>query len=402
VQDEKDERILNLLRLKEELEKDLKKKGILREHRAEQRKQTSQPKIEFEPDIDLPVENIWTVHDLNHHAYGISDDVIQKSLQRKLHSVKDEEHRHVLMNLIKLLRGEKIDATRAGSVHVECLKILSELYSLEGDVVKNTIQLLRKYPRQPLVHLTAAEVFLAFGRFNEAVKLFQIYSELTKDPYTALVLEAYTEGQVSSSTFATCVSKDGYKSMLLIISALTEAEEKLMKVAPVLEKRDFACAQYVSARSKGRVSKRFFYCSRLLVYEEALKFVQNGGVNQALLEQIAVKDPLARLLLVSANLRDDPGKSFEHMKAFFNSVGEILYVETDVSDKPRLVRNLLEFQKLPKNFKRVSSERDVEHLFEALSSQDVWIFFKDPEYLRLYFGERHCKNTCLWEGWTNA
>ncbi|MBC7123950.1 MAG: hypothetical protein H5T94_12070, partial [Pseudothermotoga sp.] len=81
MQDEKDERILNLLRLKEELEKDLKKKGILREHRAEQRKQTSQPKIEFEPDIDLPVENIWTLHDLNHYAYGISDDVIQKSSQ---------------------------------------------------------------------------------------------------------------------------------------------------------------------------------------------------------------------------------------------------------------------------------------------------------------------------------
>jgi len=398
VQDEKDERILNLLRLKEELEKDLKKKGILRERRVEQRKQTSQPKIELEHDVDLPMENIWTVHDLNHYAYGISDDVIQRSLQRKLHSVKDEEHRYVVVNLIKLLRGEKIEATRFHSVHTECLRILSELYSLESDVVKDTIQLLKKYPAQPLVYLTAAEVFLAFGRFNEAFKLFQIYSEITKDPYAALVLEAYTEGQVSSSTFATCVSRDGYKSMLLIISALTEAEEKLMKVAPVLEKRDFACAQYVLARSRGKISKSFPHCTRLLIYNEALKIVQNQDANQTLLEQIAAKDPLARLLLVSVNLKDEPEKSFQQMKAFFNNVGEILYVETEASDKPRLVRNLLEFPKIPKNFKRVSNETDLVRLFETLSSQDVWIFFRDPEYLRLYFGERHCKNTCFWEG----
>ncbi|WP_448522889.1 hypothetical protein [Pseudothermotoga sp.] len=398
MQDEKDERILNLLRLKEELEKDLKKRGILRERRVEQRRPTSQPKIELEHDVDLPVENIWTVHDLNHYAYGISDEVIQRSLQRKLHSVKDEGHRYALLNLIKLLRGEKIEATRTDSVHVECLKILSDLYFLESDVVKDTIQLLKKYPGQSLVYLTAAEVFLAFGRFNEAFKLFQIYSEITKDPYASLVLEAYTEGQVNSSTFATCVSKDGYKSMLLIISALTEAEDKLMKVAPVLEKRDFACAQYISARSKGKTSKSFPHCTRLLIYNEALKFVQNQHANQTLLEQIAVKDPLARLLLVSVNLKDEPEKSFEHMKAFFNSVGEILYGEAEASDKPRLVRNLLEFQKLPKNFKRVSNETDLGQMFETLSSQDVWIFFRDPEYLRLYFGERHCKNTCFWEG----
>jgi len=100
---------------------------------------------------------------------------------------------------------------------------------------------------------------------------------------------------------------------------------------------------------------------------------------------------------VSVNLKDEPEKSFQQMKAFFNNVGEILYVETEASNKPRLVRNLLEFPKIPKNFKRVSNETDLVRLFETLSSQDVWIFFRDPEYLRLYFGERHCKNTCFWE-----
>lgn len=399
MQNDQDERILNLLRLKEEMEKELKKRGLLRDQRGGQRQHVSQPKIEIEPEIDLPVEKIWALYDLNYYAYGFADEILQKSLQRKLYSVKDEDHRYVLLNLIKLLRGERIESPRTVSIYTESLKILSELYSMQDDVIKDTVHLLKNYPSHPLAYLTAAEVFLAFGKFLEAYKLFQMYSDLTKDPYVALVIEAYMEGQFDSSTFATCVSRDGYKSMLLIISALTEAEEKLMKIAPVLEKRNFACAQYVSSLNKGKASESFPYCSRLLIYREALKFVQSKDVDQALLERVAVKDPLARLLLVSINLKSDPTKSFEQLRALLKSVGEIFYVETEVTDKPPLVKNVIELRRVSKNFQILSKEEEVEEFLKTISSnKDAWIFFKDPEYLRLYFGERHCRNTCLWEG----
>ncbi|MGB9789832.1 hypothetical protein [Thermotoga caldifontis] len=399
---EQDERILNLLRLKEEMEKELKKKGILRERRTEVKKQPEQLKIELEPEIDLPVEKIWSVHDLNHFAYGVSDDLVQRSLQKRLHTVRDEEHRSVLVNLIKLLRKEKLETLGRSSVHLESLRVLSELYSMNPDVIKDTIQLLKNYPAHALTYITAAEVFLAFGKFIEAAKLFQVYVDLSRDPYAQLVLEAYRDGQIDSSTFASCVSKDGYKSMLLIVSALVEAEEKLSKVAAVLEKRNFACAQYVSAMSAGRVTKLFPHCSRLLIYNEALKFIKGEEVNQTLLEQITTRDPMARLVLASVNLRNDPAKSFEHMRALLNSVGEIFYVEVNRENKPPLIRNVIEPRRFPKDFKIVSKEEELEGLLRTLSSSDVRLFFKDPEYLRLYFGERHCKNTCFWEGWTNA
>lgn len=395
---EHDERILNLLRLKEELEKDLKKRGLLRERHTEERKHFNQPKIEIELGIDLPVEKIWTVYDLNHFAYGISDEIIQKSLQKKLQLVKDEAHRNVLLNLIKLLRREKMDSNGAGSIHLESLKVLSELYMGDGNVIKSTVKLLKNYPGQALAYLTAAEVFLAFGKFIESCKLFQTYLELTNDPYATLLLEAHQNGRINSSTFASCVSKDGYKSMLLIVSALIEAEDKLAKVVPVLEKRNFACAQYISARHRGKVEKLNPHCSRMVVLNESLKLVQGEAVNESLLEEIAARDPLARLVLVSLNLKRNFAKAFEHMKAFLTSVGEVWYTEIEPSDKPPLVRNILEFHRTPKNSRAIYDEEDLERFLRTLSlARDAWIFFKDPEYLRLYFGERHCKNTCFWE-----
>lgn len=393
---EYDERILNLLRLKDELEKDLKKKGLLRERRPEERKHL-QPRIEIELEIDLPIEEIWSIHDLNHFAYGVPDEIIQKSLQKKLHLVKDETHRNVLLNLIRFLRREKIDSSRIGSIYVESLKILSELYTFNESVIKDTIQLLKNYPGQTLAYLTAAEVFLAFGRFNEACKLFQVYSELTNDPYTLLLLEAYRDGRFNPSTFANCVSKDGYKSMLLIVSALVESEDKLAKVAPALEKRSFACAQYVFAKYRGMIGKIYPYCPRMIVLNESLRLIQDETVNEPLLEEVAVKDPLARLVLVSFNLNRNFVRAFEHMKCFITNVGEVLYTETEPSDKPPLIRNVLGSHRISKNFRIISNEEDLERFLKMLSNQDAWIFFKDPEYLRLYFGERHCKNTCLWE-----
>lgn len=394
---EHDERILNLLRLKEELEKDLKKKGLLRERHAEERKHFNQPKIEIELGIDLPIEKIWTVYDLNHFAYGISDEIIQKSLQKKLYLVKDETHRSVLLNLIKLLRGEKIDSSGVGSIHLESLKVLSELYTGDENVIKSTVKLLKDYPGQALAYLTAVEVFLTFGRFIESCKLFQAYLELTNDPYAMLLLGAHQNGRINPSTFANCVSKDGYKSMLLIVSALIEAEDKLTKVVPALEKRNFACAQYISARYRGKVEKLYPHCSRMVVLNESLKLVQGETVNESLLEEVATRDPLARLVLVSLNLKRNFAKAFEYMKTLM-SVGEIWYTETELSDKPPLIRNILEFHKTPKKFRAICDEEDLEHFLRMISSSnDAWIFFKDPEYLRLYFGERHCKNTYFWE-----
>lgn len=398
MEEEKDERILNLLRLKMELEKDLQKKGARpKEQPPKKDIPPVKPKIVFEEELKVPVEDIWSIYDLNYFTYGEDDSLIQRSIHKKIGQIDDRVHQIFLEQLESLIAGDfaKRHSAEQKNAYFEALDLTRMLYEtckVPAEALKRS---LKEYPSSPVVLLSVAEVLLFAGKSREAGMLFKSAAGSLKNPYVELLAEAYDTGQVNPTLFANCVSQGGYKLLVLLVSALTEDEERAIKIADILQRRSYTCAKYAACKVKVSKNDEYTFCPRLLILNRAIDYVNKGSFDRKLIETLSNFDPQAHILLLSEAVNKKDYKGTEsYLSKLIDSSGPVMLVPTSRTNRPVCLKGVIGQYVSSKSFVSVSDPKEgAKRLLEMIDQfGDVQIVFKDMEFLRLFYGERHCKN----------
>ncbi|MGJ8453747.1 hypothetical protein ACSFC1_00360 [Pseudothermotoga sp. U03pept] len=397
MEEEKDERILNLLRLKMEMEKDLQKKGIKPKEQPKKDVAPSKVKLSFEEDLNIPVQDIRSLYDLNYYTYGESDSLIYRSIHKRLMQVEEGSQRLFLQLLEQLLQGDfsKKGCFGQKSEYFDAIDLTMSLYGTQRPPFSDVKRLLTEYPSSTAVLLSVAEVLLFAGRYREAAKVFKISYANSQDPYLGILTEAYETGQINSSLLTGCISRGGYKLLVLLVSALLESEERSSKIVEILDKKSYACAKYIACKEKRSKSDEYPFCPRISILNQAIDYTEMGTFERDLILALSDFDPMALILLLSESVRrKDVESAKKHLSNLINSCESVGFVPLSRGDLPVCLRGVLGKQFSSKVVIGVDDpEEGVKKLFELVDRYgDVQIVYRDIEFLRLYYGERHCRN----------
>lgn len=380
-----------------ELEKDLEKKGVRPKEQPKKDITPSRSKIVLEEELNIPVQDIHSIYDLNYFTYGENDSLIVRSIQKRIGQIEDRVHRVFLERLKSFIEGDfsQWNCLEEKSVYFDALNLTRELYATCKSPVEPVKNLLKEYPTSLVALLSVAEVLLFAGRFRDAARLFRSAFNISKDPYIGLALEAYDTGQVSNSIFANCVSQGGYKLLILLISALTEDVERAIKMADLLDRKSYSCAKYAACKAKMLKSDEYTFCPRINVLNQAIDYANKGSFDKDLIEALSSFDPQALLLPLSEAVSK---KNFdgirEYLHRLISSSESVVLVPVNRTNLPVCLRGIFGRWTLNKNLVYVDDpEEGAKKLIELIARfGDVQIRFKDMEFLRLYYGERHCRN----------
>jgi len=404
VEEEKDERILNLLRLKMELEKDLQKRGVKQTDHPKRSFVPPKVKVSIEEDLNVPVNEIWSLYDLNRFTYGEDELLIEKSVQKRIISVEDKNQRLILEKIVHLLKGDYdgcVGLSKKSDQYLDSIDLIADLYKNQTPPVEKMVALLRNYSSSPVALLSAGEVLLSMGRFREVAKLFKIAYETSKDPYILLLTSAYDSAQIDGALFANCASKGNYKLLVLLISALTEDENKADKVIDVIKKKQYTCVRYIVSRANLSIDELFPFCPRSLILNNAIQFMETGRFDEDLISTLSKHDPQAYLLLLSNALRHgDLVMAREILSMIINSSEGVSVTPVNKSKAPVCLQSVVSMRKpMGKSILIDDPDEGLTIIQKSIEQfGDVYVTFKDIEFLRLYYGERFCKNNYLQEG----
>ncbi|GEM_PF-4683698 len=411
--DFEDPKLKNILKLKEAFEKELVKMGKLKpKPKTSSSKPSVKLNIDIAPAATVSATDTWTVLDLNRQDYDATDASIIKALRQSLGKVGDIRQRTIVDGIIKLLQGDYESAkdvfSRFDGDEFRYMLGVTKLYSGDPDTLSYAVKFLKERSTVFYPYLLMSEIMMGLGRYSDAEKFFEAAAKISKDIYLYLVLGVYREEPSARKLFPIAVNKRGYKSLLAIISIFIEKNlEKAKKIAESLSKRENSCCRYIASfwgnSFRSEDSQKFGFCPRITLMKWAKDFEEDrleGDPRKA----SKWNDPFSDLF--SALYSFDIGEynsADEYFRKFESSVkikkrylyrsgkmvkkhGMTMFYEP-MDPEPLVEISVLSSSEIRKTMDRVSKEMKLgkEHI-------DIYVDFRDPEILKLFFGQRHCSH----------
>ncbi len=411
--DFEDPKLRNILKLKEAFEKELIKMGKMKPRRKSSiAKPSTRLNIDIAPPATVNAADTWTVLDLNRQDYDASDASIVKALRQTMGKVKDIKQRTILDGILKFLQRDYQAAkevfSRFDDDEYRYMLGLTKFYSRDPDSLNYAVNFLKERSTVFYPYILISEIMLGLGRYSDAERFFEAAAKVSRNVYLHLTLGIYREEQSYKKLFPIAVNKGGYKSLLAIMSIFMENNfEKAKKIADSLSKRENSCCRYISSFwggiFKNEDFKRFSFCPRITLVKWAREFEEDKlEVNPE--ESGKWNDPLYYLFLAFYFLNIDDDKSADRYFEKFESsvrvkrsfvfrsgeavgkVGMAIFYKP-IDPEPLLDIPALKSDVVKEMLKEASEGNNIneKHL-------DVFVRFRDPEILRLFFGQRHCKN----------
>ncbi len=411
--DFEDPKLKNILKLKEAFEKELVKMGKLKpKPKSTSSKPSVRLNIEIAPAATVSAAETWTVIDLNRQDYDATDASIIKALRQTMGKVGDIRQRTIVDGILKFLQGDYVGAkevfSRFESDEFRYMLGVTKFYSGDPDSLSYAVKFLKERSTVFYPYILMSEIMLGLGRYSEAEKFFEAAAKVSKNVYLHLILGVYREDPSSKKLFPIAVNKRGYKSLLAIMSIFMENNfEKAKKIAESLSKRENSCCRYIASfwggAFKSEDSQKFAFCPRIMLMKWAREFEEDRLEGNPR-ETSKWNDPFVDLFLAlySFNLGED-NSADEYFKKFESSVkikrkyvyrsgkmvkkyGMVMFYEP-IDPEPLAEIPSLRSSVIRETMERVSNETKLgkEHI-------DIYVEFRDPEILRLFFGQRHCKN----------
>ena len=409
--DFEDPRLKNILKLKKEFEKELEKMGKLKKKPQVQRKKfDSKIRVDITPPATVDASKVTSIFDINRQDYDAGDRSVVKALRKGMAKIGDVRRRTLLDGIVKMLEGDLDGAKEVfGRFDDENFKYMLgvvKLYSSDPDVLDYALRFLKSFPRSPKPYLLLSEIMMGLGKFQESVKFIDAFKKLSSDPYVALTLALYNQESDVKKRFTVAVNKGGFKSLLAILSMEMEKDlDKNRRIAGVLKGKDNACclssAKFWLTEDTSGDLERYPFCPRLTVMSWARKF-ESGNLDFDPRERAIWNDPIVDLFLgIYSHSIGESKSADEYFERFSNSVDN---VELEVLKTRKVVtrvgmRMFYEPMTGEVVLRRngISSPLVENSLTEAINRGvpsnhvDIKVEFRDPEILRLVFGQRHCK-----------
>ena len=412
-----DPKLLKILKLKEEFEKDLKKMGKLKEKPKVKRESSGlskKIKIELTPPALVDASKVNTLFDINHQDYGASDESVIRALKKTIAKVGNIKKRALIEGIIKLLEKKFEEAaevfSRFAAPEFKYMLGVTKLYKGDTDTLDYTVKFLKTDAKSFYPYLLMAEVLISLGRYQEAIKFLEAAFKISKNPYIGLVHNVYTNNfDVAKKLFPICTNRGGFKTLLAILSIYLEPDyEKAKKIAESILKKEDACTvsigSYWTGKAPPNVLEKFSYCPRIMVYKLSKKYYSGEDISEVVKNSmLQFIDPVAYLFLGFYYFNEGKNKEADQYFGKFKNMVENVKVSvikpgiiskvtgmrmfhTPVSGTEVKVLSTLSYDTLNSTLNELvlSTGYKKEEL-------DVKVTFKDPEILKLLFGSRHCR-----------
>lgn len=386
--DNENDKLENIMKLKAELEKDLKKKGLLKE----KPKDTKETKYDEET-IKRLKENITTsahineeesltLYSINFQDYDGSIDSIEKTLRVFSQRTTNLNRKFIFEGLINLLSGDLKRAhsffEQSNGVEAQYNKLLTELY-LGQDISQQVVYFLKKNPDSIYPLLLLAERELIKGTGDGIEKILQLLSK--KSAFWNLIYQMYLNS-ANSDDVGKAVREKGFASLVLLLSVYVDNS----KDYPV---QNHTCLNVHKSFLRGESVSAPEWCLFGQIMIAARKYLSGYKLEIQNLRKFE-KAPEMKLFLgfLHYNEKNLP-VAREYFKMFETQVGKFkIFVKSLKQSKV----GMEQFIALPNDFTQLAAENtSIIEFLKDNPTVDVYINFRNYETLRLVFSEEHCK-----------
>lgn len=386
--DDRDEKLENLMKLKKEMEKDLKKKGLLKEKPKEQK----ETKIDEET-VKRLKENITspshisedkslTLYDINFQDYDANIEAISKTLKIFINKATDVNKKIIFEGIDSLLSGNfqkaKASFQQARGIEAKYDKLVSELY-MGNEISQEMVAFLKENPNSLYPLLLILERELIKGTSEGMEKVLQILAK--KSEFWNFIYNLYL-GDASLENLTKATREGGFATLILLLALYIDPTRDY----PI---QSHTCLNVHKAFLRGETITAPNWCLFGQIAMSARKYLSGYRPDTEIIKKFE-KSPEGKLFLAFYYYNENNHTiAKEYFKIFEAQVGEFkIYTKPIKQNKI----GMEQFIAIPKDFINLAGEKlNILNFLKENPGLDVYIKFKYPEFPRLAFSEEHCR-----------
>lgn len=386
--DNENEKLENIMKLKAELEKDLKKKGFLKD-KPKDAKETKYDeetikrlKENITASAHINEEDSLTIYGINFQDYDASVDSIEKTLKVFSQKTTNLNRKFIFQGLINLLSGDLKKAhssfEQSSGIEAQYNKLLTELY-LGQDISQQVVLFLKNYPDSIYPLLLLGERELTKGTADGIEKILQLLSK--KSAFWNLIYEMYLNSATSDDV-AKAVREKGFASLVLLLSVYVDNSRDY----PV---QNHTCLNVHKSFLRGESASAPEWCLFGQIMIAARKYLSGYKIEMQNLRKLE-KAPEMKLFLGFLHYNENNlSVAREYFKMFETQVGKFK-IFTKSLKQPKI--GMEQFIALPNDFTQLAAENtSIIDFLKGNPFVDVYINYRNFEALRLVFSEEHCR-----------
>lgn len=415
----KDKELENLLKLKQAIISDLKKKGKSIDNKDSHRRIELSSKFKERKERALTVDfsNVEIMRDIDSQDYDAPDFLVVDKLKKYLDNEKDTRKFEILTGLLKVLEFKNEEAinlfqkyafngdSKAAYNYAEILLFLGKY----GEALKFISQFSRTFKADLYTYLSILEILIYF--FKDWQKIEKVYNffKASDDIFSRIVKVGYliatSNFEDAYNEFTKTVVIGKYKNLLDIYSMVINKNlgntDKALQTANVLLStgKEHTCsvvhATYLKEQNYSFDLEKLNYCS-YAKFLMAKKLYLSGDFKDALsyLEPLLSQNyPSALMLAGTIKMFQN---DFEGADKYWLKLNELVPLEVLVGILKKPVRNSqekLDDEIVEKNHLQVKSgmAATLSNILSSTANIGFKMVYPEIEYIKLFFGERTCK-----------
>ncbi|MGQ9856108.1 MAG: hypothetical protein ACUVQF_05175 [Fervidobacterium sp.] len=383
-----EDKLKNIMKLKEELEKDLKKKGLLKDKKQETSKSSTvdestmkRLKESVVKSSHIVPEESLTLYNINLQDYDASIEDVIKAL--RIFSVKTTNMNHKLIfeGLIKLLegnaKGAKESFSQAQGIEAQYNRLLASLYNGE-DVSQELAIFLKSYPDSIYPLLLILERELLKGTADGIEKILTILAK--RSPFWNLIYELFKD-IYSEESVTLAVREKIFASLILLLFVYVDRTKDL----PI---QNHNCLNVHKAFLRGETISAPEWCIFGRIASEARRYLAGYRIEISSLRNIE-KSPEGKLFLGFVYL-NEKNRVFaeQYINAFEKQVGDYKLYKKPLKQSKIGIEQFIAF---PSDFEPVEEKISIIEFVTKNPGYDIYVRYRKFEFVRLVFSEEHCK-----------
>ncbi|MEN3042082.1 MAG: hypothetical protein ABDH59_02085 [Fervidobacterium sp.] len=383
-----DEKLKNIMKLKAELEKDLKKKGLLKEKSKESKdlkydeEAVRKIKENITTSAHITEEGSLSIYDINFQDYDASIDSIEKTLRIFSQKTANLNWKLIFEGLSSMLSGDLKKAhssfEQASGIEAQYNKLLTELY-VGQDISQQLVAFVKNNPDSIYPLLLLLERELLKGTADGIEKVLLLLTK--KSSFWNLIYRMYTN-LANADDVAKAVREKGFASLILLLSVYIDNSRDY----PL---QNHTCLNVHKSYLKGETSTAPEWCLFGQLIIAARKYLSGYKIDVQKLRRFE-KSPEMKLFLGFLHYNEkNTSLAREYFKAFETQVGRYkIYTKPLRHSKI----GMEQFIAIPNDFKELAAENlSITDFLKDNTSVDLYISYRNHEFLRLVFSEKHCK-----------
>ncbi|MEJ5258407.1 MAG: hypothetical protein WHS64_09195 [Fervidobacterium sp.] len=383
-----EDKLKNIMKLKEELEKDLKKKGLLKDKKQETSKSSTvdestmkRLKESVVKSSHIVPEESLTLYNINLQDYDASIEDVIKALRIFSAKTTNMNHKLIFEGLVKLLegnvKGAKDSFTQAQGIEAQYNKILSNLYSGE-DVSQELALFLKSYPDSIYPLLLILEREIIKGTADGIEKILSILSK--RSYFWHLIFELFKD-TYSEEAAISAVREKVFASLIMLLFVYIDRTKDL----PI---QNHTCLNAHKSYLRGETISAPDWCPFGRIAIEARRYLAGYKIDFGAVKPFE-KTPEGKLFLGLVYLNEGNKTIAEqYINAFEKQVGDYKIYKKHLKQSKMGIE---QFIALPSDFEPVEEKISIIEFVTKNPGYDIYVRYRKFEFVRLVFSEEHCK-----------